>query len=114
MPVRTPFDVPERPSFRDLSSGEAYPMPVDRSGERSLIAELLGRPGGEWDDQTSCMDRLVWLATTEGLSIVAQGPADQRVAFAACVHKGQGGTIEIEYAARLLITDGDIAQWSPL
>lgn len=76
-----------------------------------LIAELFGAPGCEWQVQTACFERLDWLARRNQLSIVTHGTGDRPTSFVVRMHRTQG-KLGWWYLARLLITDGELAQWS--
>ena len=76
-----------------------------------LIAELLGAPGDEWQVQTDYFERLDWLARRNQLSIVMHGTGDRLTSFVVRMHRTEG-KLGWWYLARLLMTDGELAQWS--
>jgi hypothetical protein len=76
----------------------------------SLVAELLESRAADWAAQTQRMEQLVYLAAHGALSIVAHGPSERRAVFVGRVWRADGA-LDVEYLARLLITDEEIAQW---
>ncbi len=86
-----------------------------RHGEASpsaLIAELLGIPRGTWAEQTQCMDYLTILARRRELSLVTHGTGTHHVTFVVSSVESADGHLTWSYVARLLLTDGELAQWS--
>jgi hypothetical protein len=77
----------------------------------TVLAELLGAPGGSWEDQTAYMDRLTVLARKDALALVAHGMGEHVVTFVVSAFENRDGHITFSYLARLLNTDGELAQW---
>lgn len=76
-----------------------------------LIAELLGAPGDEWQVQTEYFKRLDWLARRNQLSIVTHWTGGRLTSFVVRMHRTEG-RLRFWYLARLLMTGGELAQWS--
>ena len=77
----------------------------------SVLAELLGAPGGSWEDQTRYMDRLTILAREEALALVSHGIGEHVVVFVTTTIEQREDTLHFEYLARLFSTEGELAQW---
>jgi hypothetical protein len=78
----------------------------------NTLAELLSDAPHELDDAAKeRFDYFCWCALHQDLSAVVHAMGDSRVAFAAVVNKTDDD-LELDYLARLLVTDGDVLQWS--
>jgi hypothetical protein len=78
----------------------------------NTLAELLSDAPHELDDiAKERFDYFCWCALHQDLSAVVHAMGDSRVAFAAVVNKTDDD-LELDYLARLLVTDGDVLQWS--
>lgn len=100
---------------QNLSSGEVGLLVCESwkpqvPEEVSLIAELLEVPGGTWEDQTLCFQRLERLAIQNELAVVAHGLGTRITPFIARMEE-HDGSVRIAYLARMLRSAGELAQW---